>query len=163
MGKLIILRGPAGIGKTTISKELAKEINAEIFHFDKILDELKLGYVYREKWIPLENFLKANKIMLPRFKSMLQNNNLIIEGNFYHKEQIKDLINNLHFPHFIFTLKADLEECIKRDKTREGIGEQRVKAVFKLVSAFDYGITINTNNKSSKEVIKEIISNLSKI
>ena len=35
----ILIRGPLGIGKTTIAKLLAKKLGAERFHIDKVLEE----------------------------------------------------------------------------------------------------------------------------
>ncbi len=154
----IIIRGPAGIGKSTISEILAKKIKAEVIHFDKIMENLGLDYIPGEKWIPLNKFLKADKIILPKLKEKLKKGNLVIEGNFYHKEQIDDLIKNLKSKHFIFTLKASLKECIKRDKNRKDkLGEKAVKDVFKLVSSFNEGRIINTNNKTPEEVVSEVL------
>jgi broad-specificity NMP kinase len=164
MSYFIIIRGSAGVGKSTISKLLAENIKAEIIHFDKVMKSLEMDYILGDKWIPLDKFLKADKIKIPEFRDKLEKEiNLIIDGNFYHKEQIEDLINNLEFPNYIFTLKADLQECIKRDKSRDGeLGEKATTDVFKLVSAFDYGTVIDTNGKTPTEIIDEIISSLPK-
>lgn len=164
MGYYIIIRGSAGVGKTTISNLLAKKIKAEIISFDKIMKSLGADYVPGDKWIPLEAFLKAHEIELPNLKEKLQNGiNLIIDHNFYHKEQIEDLIKSLGFQHFVFTLKADLNECIRRDKTRKGeLGKEATKSVFKLVSAFNYGIDIDTNEKTPAEIVDEILHHLPK-
>jgi len=87
----------------------------------------------------------------------------VFDGNFYHKEQINDLIKNLNFKNFVFTLTADLKTCIKRDKERKNsYGKEAACAVYKLVSAFDYGFVINTNNKNSEQVVNEIIKQLPK-
>jgi|SRR3989344_4435832 len=155
----VIIRGPAGVGKSTISRLLAKKIKADVVHFDEVMEKLKLDYMEGEKWIPLFKFLKADKIVIPRFKKILKNKNLIIDGNFYHEKQIKDLIKNLKSKHYIFTLKADLDECIKRDEKRKNkLGKKAVKDVYKLVSKFDNGIIIDVNNKNSKDIVKEILN-----
>lgn len=83
------------------------------------MEKLNWDYIHGDKWIPLNKFLKADRIVLPKFKNILKEKNLVIDGNFYHKKQIEDLVKNLKFKHFTFTLKADLEECIKRDKERK--------------------------------------------
>jgi len=164
MSFYVIIRGPSGVGKTTISKNLAKKLQVEVIHYDKIMKNLGFEYILGDKWIPLYKFIEADKIMIPNFQHKIgKGTNLILDGNFYHKEQIDDLIKNLDFPHVIFTLKSRLDECIKRDKTRTGeIGEQRTADVFKLVSAFDCGIIIETNNKTPADIVKEIISYLPK-
>jgi hypothetical protein len=86
-----------------------------------------------------------------------KNRNVVIDGNFYHMEQINDLLNKLDFPHEAFTLKADLSECIKRDGMRETpLGKKGIDDVFRLVSAFDYGNVIHTDGKTPGEVVEEI-------
>jgi broad-specificity NMP kinase len=161
MNYFIIIRGPAGVGKSTISKLLEKKINGKIIHYDRVMTGLKLNYIPGEKWIPLDKFLEADKIMIPKFKRKLnQGINLIFDGNFYHKEHVENLVRALDYPNFIFTLKADLDECIKRDRTRKGVlGKETTKEVFDL--SFDYGTVIDTNNKTPDAVAKEIITHLS--
>lgn len=138
------------------------KIKAEVVHFDKIMKKLGMDYVSGDKWIPLHKFLKADKIMIPKFKDKLdKGKNIVLDGNFYHKGQIEDLVMGLDFPNFVFTLKAGLKECVKRDKTRSGeLGEQATSDVFKLVSAFDYGMIINTEGKTPNTIVNEIISYL---
>lgn len=158
MSYYVIIRGPAGVGKTTISKLLADKINADVINFDRVMDELGMDYVEGEKWIPLHKFMKADEMMLPKFKKDLEDGkNLILDGNFYHKEQIEDIINKLDFPNIVFTLKAGLKECIERDRTRENrLGDKAIGDVFALVSAFDYGINIDTQNKDPEQIVNEI-------
>jgi predicted kinase len=164
MSYFVIIRGAAGVGKTTLARLLAKRINAEVFHFDDIMNELGMDYVPGDKWIPLEKFLKADKVMLPKFREILGcGKSIVIDGNFYHREQIEDLIEGLHFKNIVFTLKAEIKECLKRDKERKGpIGGQAICAVYKLVSGFDYGTIISTDGKTPAEVVEEMLSHLSK-
>ena len=163
MSYYVIIRGPAGVGKSTVSKLLAEKINADVVNFDSIMDKLRLDYVPGDKWIPLHKFLKADEIMLPEFEEkLIRGNNLILDGNFYHKEQIDDITSRLNFKHMVFTLKADLRSCIERDRSREGmLGEQATEDVFRLVYAFDYGIDIDTENKDVIQVVDEIMRNIS--
>jgi predicted kinase len=162
MTYFVIIRGPAGIGKSTISELLARKIKAKVIHFDRKMDKANLVYIPGEKWIPLHKFLKADKIIAPKVKIELKNGkNIVFDGNFYHKEQIKDLIKRLNSKHFIFTLKANLKECIKRDKARKKyLGRKPISDVFKLVSKFDYGTKIDTEKKTENQVIKDILSYL---
>lgn len=161
MPYFVIIRGPAGVGKSTISRELAKMIKAEAVHFDSIMREAGMDYIPGEKWIPLKKFLEADRMIIPEVKEKLdKGRNIIIDGNFYHRQQIGDLIKGLECPHLVFTLKASLSECIKRDgMRRQGrLGEQATRDVFKLVNDFDYGIIIDTNRKSPSNIVKEIMS-----
>jgi len=158
----IILRGPAGMGKSTIAKLLSNKIKAEVFHIDNILDRLNLGYKQGGKWVPLNNFLEVDKKIISEINEKIKNKKIIIEGNFYHKEHIKDLLKNINSKNYIFTLKTNVKTCIKRDSKRKSIGEKNIKDVHKLVSKFDEGILINTYNKNKEEIVKEIISHIRK-
>ncbi|MBU0577329.1 ATP-binding protein [Patescibacteria group bacterium] len=163
MNHFIIIRGPLGVGKTTISKKLAKILDAEYVSIDTVLSDNELDKVNEsEGGIPVKNFIKGNKIVMPQIKDNLSNGKtVIIDGCFYHKEQIKHFINNLNASHFTFTLKAPVEVCIERDKGRErGYGEGAAMAVHCMVSKFDYGTVIDTDSKTADEVVQEIVGHL---
>ena len=157
MSFCIIIRGPLGCGKTTISKELSKALDARHFSVDKVLEENKLED-WDKGYISLKSFLKANDILsLEVVKSKVP---VIIDGNFYYKEQIEDLISKLDSKHYVFTLKTSLDICIDRDKKRKSsLGEDAVKEVFKKVNEFDYGIVIDVS-KTLKESVAEIVSHI---
>jgi len=162
----IIIRGPLGVGKTTISKEIAKTLKAKIFHIDKILEEIKLDKVDENLGcIPSKNFLKADEFILPQIKELLDKGKaIIIDGCFYHKEQLEDLKENLkNYKGYIFTLKASLETCTSRDSNRaKSYGSGASEVVYKLVSKFDYGDVINSEGKNIKQVTNEILKKTKK-
>jgi predicted kinase len=159
MSFFVIIRGYLGVGKTTVAKKVARKLNAKYFSIDEILAKNKLDHVGR-RCIPLENFVKGNKIILAQAKSLLKKGKpIVFDGNFYHKGHITHLIRNLRAPHKVFTLKAPLAVCIKRDAKRKGsYGKWPVIAVYNLVNNTKYGKTINTNKKTSEQVVKEIVS-----
>ena len=158
----IIIRGPLGCGKTTISKKLAKEIGAEYFSVDKVLEENELTSDWEEGYISQKSFLKSNQILLPKIKDYLNKGiPVIIDGNFYWKSQIEDLIKNLNFKAYIFTLKAPLEVCINRDKIRkERHGKKAAEEVYQKVLEFDFGETLNVD-RSIEECLKKLFSRIS--
>ena len=165
MSYFIIIRGPLGIGKTIIAKKIAEILKGEYISIDDVLEKNNLDKVdEKEGGIPAKNFIKGNEIVIPKIKEKLNEGKIvIIEGCFYHKEQIEHFIQNLDVSHFVFTLKAPLEVCIDRDSKREKIyGMEAAIAVFNMVSKFDYGILIETENKSVGEAAAEIISHLPK-
>ena len=166
MGYFIIIRGPLGIGKSTIAEKLSKSLNAKYVSIDKILEEHGLDKVSPEaECIPIENFIKANEFILPEVRKILKKCKIVIfDACFYHKEVIEHIIQNLKgYQHYVFTLKAPLEICIKRDLEREKThGEEAARAVYKLVSRFDYGIVIDVSNKTIEQTVKEILSYLPK-
>ncbi len=164
MSYFIIIRGPLGIGKSSVAKELSKILNAEYISIDFTLEELGLDKVSEiEECIPAKNFIKSDEYILPKIKKRLSDGKIVIfDGNFYHKEQIEHLLKNLsNHEHYSFTLKAPLKVCIERDKQRaKPYGKFAAMAVHNLVSRFDYGKIVNTENKSLHQVVKEICSYL---
>lgn len=58
MHKLIILSGPAGVGKSTIAKLLSKTLKAKLVHFDRIMTGLELGKKEGECNIPWKDISK---------------------------------------------------------------------------------------------------------
>jgi tRNA uridine 5-carbamoylmethylation protein Kti12 len=162
MSYYVIIRGPLGCGKSTISENLAGLLNAEHICMDRILEENDLDAISRrEGCIPSKNFLKANEMIVARAKEKLSKGKIIIfDGCFYHKEQIEDIIRKLKFPHYVFTLKAPLDICIKRDSKRaRKYGKEAAIAVHKLVSRFDYGIDIDAA-KDMDSILRDIKSHL---
>jgi shikimate kinase len=157
----IIIKGPLGIGKSTIAKALAKKLNAEHILFDQVLEEN--GLDKEDSSFTPEDYIKANEIILPKVRSSLEKGTIVIfDGCFYFKEQIKHLEQSLkQFKGFVFTLKASLESCIKRDSKRKRVyGKQAAKEVYELLNKFECGININTENKTEDQVVNEIMGKL---
>lgn len=91
----IIIRGPAGVGKTTIAKELARNLDADYFSFDEIMEANKLDTIIGDG-IPSKNFVKANEIVLDLIKNK---DRVILDGCFYRKEQIDHLLHKIGRAH----------------------------------------------------------------
>ncbi|MBU2236002.1 ATP-binding protein, partial [Patescibacteria group bacterium] len=157
MNFYIIIRGPLGCGKTTISKKLAKTINAKYLGVDRVLDEHKLISDKEDGYISQKSFKKTNEIIAPEAIKALKNAKpVIFDGNFYWESQIDDLISRLDFPHNVFTLKASVEICIERDAKRENThGKDAAIVVHKKSTQFSYGIEIDVTKpigKTTKEI-----------
>jgi len=155
----IIIRGPLGVGKTTIAQELAKKLKAHVISIDKILTDNALDQA-GDDGILVQNFLKGNEIVLPEIKNTLKKGTpVIIDGCFYHKEQIEHFLNDLPEGGHVITLIASVEICIERDRQREKpYGEDAARAVHWMVSKFDYGTVINTEDQTPKETAQAILS-----
>lgn len=160
MNYFVIIRGPLGVGKSTVAKILAQKLNAKYFSVDQILAENKLDVVDEKiGCIPEENFLKVNQIII---QDILKNNqSTIVDGNFYFQNQIENLIQNIPFKSFVFNLIAPLETCINRDSQRSnshGIGA--ATAVYNLVSKFNFGETIDISKLTVEESVQTIFSKI---
>ena len=157
----VIIRGPLGCGKSTISERIANKLKAKHIPIDRILDKYNLTEELENGYISQKSFIKTNEIVTHTAKVFLQKGTpIVFDGNFYWKSQIDDLIKRLKFPSYVFTLKAPLRICIERDKKRsKAHGKDAAKAVYKKSTQFKYGIIINVT-KPIKESIKKIISYL---
>ncbi len=163
MNFYVIIRGPLGCGKSTLSKRLSKILKAKYMSIDMVLDENNLAKDVEDGYISEKSFLKVNEIVFPIIKSFLQKSiPVVIDGNFYRKSQVEDLIKRLDFPHYTFTLKAPLEVCINRDKLRKKVhGKDAAQAVYKKAVEFDCGIVIDVN-RDLDSCVKDILSHLPK-
>ena len=163
MNYYVIIRGPLGSGKSTLAERIAKKLKAEYVTFDRILDEHDLTKEKEAGYISQKSFKKANEIIAPKAKKLLDKGvPVVFDGNFYWRSQVDDLIARLDFPHYVFTLKAPLEVCIERDRTRKKThGKDAARAVYKKVTEFDYGTVIDVT-KSLGKCVKEILSYLPK-
>lgn len=163
MSYYVIIRGPLGSGKSTISKKLSELLKAKYLPIDSVLEEYNLEE-WEKGYISQKSFLRVNGISAAEAKRLLERGTpVIFDGNFYWKSQIKDLTKRLKdYRGFIFTLKVPLEVCIERDSKRSQIyGAVAAIAVYKKSTEFDYGIGIDAT-KPMSVVLKEIISFLPK-
>lgn len=160
MNCLVIIRGPLGIGKTTISKLLSGKLNAKYFSVDQILAQNKLDIVDEKiGCISEDNFLKANQIIIQNI--LKDNQSTVVDGNFYYQNQIENLIQNTSLKSFVFTLTAPLETCIKRDSQRpKSLGIGATTAVYNLVSKFNFGEIIDITELTIKESVQNIYSKI---
>ncbi len=160
MSYLLILRGPLGVGKTTIARQLQQTIKADYISIDEILAANALDHMDpNEGCIPEANFRQAINLILPDINQNLQHHQpVILDGCFYHLEAIAYLQKSLPFPSIIVTLQAPLATCIARDKERQkSFGPDAAKAVYKLVSRFTIGKTIDAT-KPQKEIVNDILA-----
>jgi adenylate kinase family enzyme len=146
------------VGKTTIAKKLQESLKAVYFSFDDILKKHQLE-ISDGRGISKESFLKANELVADDAKKEIEEGKVVIfDGCFYHKEQLENLIELLPQKHFVFDLKASIDECIKRDKGRKSIGEDSIRAVYKMVAEFDFGTPIETEGKTIEDVVTELLT-----
>ncbi|MFN2283664.1 MAG: AAA family ATPase [Anaerolineae bacterium] len=155
----VIIRGPLGVGKTTIARELAQRLGALYVSVDTVMTENGLDIVEGE-YIPVENFVKVNELVFPQAANALNDGiPVVFDGNFYYERQITHLLETVQGPHYVFTLQAPLDVCIARDAQRALVyGEDAAAAVHCAVSRVDYGTSIETAGKTVENVLQEIIA-----
>jgi len=159
MSYCIIVRGPAGVGKTTIAKKLTNLLRGVYISYDDIMRKNKIDLIEGDG-ISTENFIEANKIILAIIK---QKDVVVLDGCFYREKQIEHLLRELKEKAYIFTLVADLKAClIRNEKRKNPMTKKAIIDVFKLVSKIDIGIKIQTDGKTIEETVETIMSKLSK-
>lgn len=164
MAYFIILRGPAAVGKTTVAKALAKSIGAKHIAFDRVMAKHKLDTI-EGRGISAGNFLKANRLIVPAaLRELKSGRRVVFDGCFYRKRQLDNLVRSLQpYKHFVFTLNAPLEECIKRNSNRKKpLRKKDIEQVYALTKKVVVGIKIDTTGKLTRELVEEIKSRLQK-
>jgi len=162
--EMIIVRGPLGVGKSTISKRLSGEIGAKYFSVDEILDDKGLAVVDEGLGCISEaSFIKVNDLIVEEVKEWLSKDvPVVVDGNFYHRGQLDDLVERVGGESLVFTLMAPLEVCIERDSGRDKPhGKWAAVAVHNLVSAVDVGEKIDVEKMSAMEAVDKIKRRLS--
>lgn len=152
---IVVITGALASGKTTISKEVAKRLRGEYISVDSVLTNHKLDqFPWGTYSIPLENFIAANKMMKPAIEVALESNKpVIIDGCFYFRKALDDLLRDIPKPHHVFTLIAPIEVCIERDRQREhSLGEEAARGVYHLTSKLTLGEELDATEPVEKSV-----------
>ncbi len=161
MSYYVVIRGPLGIGKSTVAARLAQKIKAQHFFIDNLISENNLEKDIEGGYISQKSFIRANELIEPRAREVLKRGRpIVIDGNFYWKSQLDDLKKRLPYPQYVFTLRAPLEVCIARDRERNAPhGEDAARVVYTKSTEFHYGISIDAT-KPLEETVQEIVSHL---
>lgn len=145
----MVIRGPLGVGKTTVAKRVARRLRGAYVSIDQILEAHDLWDVGA-----LSEFLRANDVAVDCAAPFLRAGRpVIFDGNFYWKAQIEDLVGRLEFPYRIFTLAAPLAVCIERDAGRAAPhGAEAARKVYAKTIRFDCGTRVDANHPLSNVV-----------
>lgn len=155
MKKLIIIRGPLGVGKTTIATSLAQKFDATYVSVDQIIDDHMLVPSDADG-VPLESFLQANQIIRDRVENVA--GPVIVDGCFYYREQIDDLVKTFVGDVGIITLLTSVETCIKRDSERDHVyGEDAARFVHMVTTEIHEGHEIDTTHLTIEETVERVL------
>lgn len=154
MKQIIVIRGPLGVGKSTISKIIASKLNAEYLSLDHIISDNNLN---TEDGITLENFLKSNDIILDIvYKS--KNEHFILDGCFYYIEQVEDLKHKFKGNVAFITLRGSLQKCIERDSNRsKAYGKDSATFVFNMTEGVKVGYEIWNENLTIDKTVEKVL------
>ncbi|MCI4325004.1 MAG: ATP-binding protein [Thermoplasmata archaeon] len=152
-----MIRGPLGIGKTTVAQRLAASLRGAWISVDAILEEHDLEQ-WEDGYISEQSFLRSNAFVVGRAAGWLAKGPpVVVDGNFYWKSQVEDLVRRLPVPTFVFTLQAPLAVCLERDAHRERpFGEQSTRDVYRKVTSFECGIPVDATRP-----LRTIVADLS--
>lgn len=159
---VLILRGPLGVGKSTIAAVLAERWSGVPVSVDAILTEPEFDAHALHPdapGIPLAWFLRANALIAERIAAPLAHGRpAIVDGNFYFREAIDDLITRLApMPVLVATLTASLSTCIARDQQRTpSYGVDAATVVYQRTQVVSVGHRIDTEGKSIATTIEAI-------
>lgn len=152
----ILVRGPLGVGKSVVSKELAQRVRGVRISIDDILDRRGLWYDGA-----LSEFIGANVFASRQARVLLDAGRpVVFDGNFYWKSQIADLIRRLPYVHRVFTLDAPLSTCVRRDGRRaHPHGPAAAAEVYRKTRRFEYGTRVDAT-VSVDRVVRRMLARL---
>jgi len=165
-GKIIILNGVSSSGKTTISKELQKEMEDHYFWVanDTFCDMCSNKH-WKAGWIPIIN--QALTAMIYSVKSMSDLGfNVIVDQVFLNNESqggiLQKCIEVLHdYPVLFIRTDCSLEDLKKREKERGNRRIGQAESQLNIVHNHNfYDVKIDTSKNSIDENIKIIKSKL---
>jgi deoxyadenosine/deoxycytidine kinase len=168
MKHIIIIRGPAGVGKSTTAKLLKKTLgDSLLFNIDMVCSDLIGGHP--RKTI---NRNAAYDLCLVAAKKN-PDYNLIFERLFIDQKDIDTVIKKFSkikskkkIKVSIFTLTASLEKLKKQDSKRpRTLGHDDITRLYGYFVKFkvkDSGTVIEVKNKKPTRIVKDIISQISK-
>ena len=141
MTKLIMLRGPSAVGKSTVAGELMRRTKRPTVLID--LDYYRFGFVNWEKApacgsedeLGPEYEMSGGDVLI----GLRRGYDVIFDGNFTsdpHDPFLKMLFDAHPDDNYLFYMDASLEETLKRHKTKENarINTDKMREVYKYAS-----------------------------
>ncbi|HEY6238736.1 MAG TPA: ATP-binding protein [Thermoplasmata archaeon] len=152
-GYAVLIRGPIGVGKSTVSEALAQQIGGSWISIDRILDERGI-----ERWkggfVSEASFLRANTFAIAQASdSLARGRPAVFDGNFYWRSAVEDLDRRVGHPLHVFTLKAPLEVCLERNRGRSPPqADEGTRKVYAKATGFDVGVSIDATRPLAETV-----------
>jgi len=150
--RAVIIYGPSGVGKSTLSKKISEKLNFR----HCTADEFK--FIFSDKRSKLRSSI-GEALAYQYAKILIENKlNIILEAipdNFLKK--LKKILREKKYKVVEISLVASLDECKKRDMLRGGkkYGPRVIKEVYNDLS-FKRGKVVNVEDKKTQLVFREI-------
>lgn len=164
---VVVIRGPMASGKSTIAHALAGRIGGVVVSIDRILEERGL-----EEWeegrrpgtrhITERAFLRANDWVVDEAdRHRAEGRSSIIDGNFYWRSVLEDLLERILVRREVFTLTLPLSVCVERNARRvRPIGDASdVQMVYDKVTEFEAGRPVDASG-TPEEVLSVILAQI---
>ena len=161
MNKLYLITGPAGVGKSTISKALAERLNKSVLiEGDDIYHMVVSSYV--PAWKPGNHLELFWKNVISLIKNSLENDYDVVFNYIINKENYLMLKEKFKEYEIIFkVLLVSEEELLRRDKLREEENRMNERCLVLLNNFikqdFDKEFILDSTNLNIKETIEKII------
>jgi 2-phosphoglycerate kinase len=160
MSKLYLITGPAGVGKSTISKLIAESLaRSALIEGDEIYALVKSGYV--SPWLEGNHLGVFWKNCTDIIKNFLEDGYDVVFNYIIGKEYLEMLKNEFMGFETTFTvLMVDEQTIIKRDKERPldcRMGERSLVLLKEFKDAnYDENFILDTSNLNIDETVKRI-------
>lgn len=162
---VVVLRGPAGVGKSTISRIIQEKlgVNWVVIDVDKLKHymPLKEGQTNRA-----ERSKIAHDVSQFFTKEMCQKGYDVILEEMYKKPFNDSIINFLQINHIDYIkifLSAPIEHVLQRSKSREkDVPDEEIRRHFSEIVAYDDDFVIDTTKYSSEQAADLIITEIKK-
>tara|TARA_Y100000310_G_C20542668_1_gene744074 strand:+ start:591 stop:1103 length:513 start_codon:yes stop_codon:yes gene_type:complete len=166
MTRLILIRGPAAVGKTTLSRKLVKKLKNSAYigedHFRGWM-QVKRGEVNQ---ITYKNSGILIKTVIDKLTDLDDYGNIVIEGLFPDEKVLMtyfEYAKKRNFEICLFQLSANKDTLVSRNKIERGhvVRNSAITDHLKLFKRVPKVATLIDNNCSIDEAFKIILENLS--
>lgn len=162
MSKLYLITGPCGIGKSTISKELAFNLEKSVLIEGDDIYHQVVGS-YHSPWHESNHLDTFWKVCLNMINTYLENDYDVVFNYIITKDNFKLIKQTFQSKDINFTvLLSSLETLLSRDKLRDEDSRmnERCKILLdKFISYnFDKKYILYTDNLSVKETVQAILN-----
>lgn len=162
MNKLYIITGPAGVGKSTISKEIAKRSNkSALIEGDEIYHLVSGGYI--SPWKEGNHLKVFWENCIDIITNFLNNGYDVVFNYIINKEKIEELkqvFNNIEVEIKFVVLMVDEQTIIKRDAMRPEDCQMKERSLILLENTKKQNFNKNNILDTSKLSIEETVKNI---